>query len=103
MTIGVIGAGAWGTALAQAVASDGGDVVLWAREPELVDEINTERTNSLYLPTASLHETIRATGEIADVAALDTVLVVTPAQHPGTVLSDLARCPRALSVVATVL
>ena len=96
MTIGVIGAGAWGTALAQAMASDGGDVVLWAREPELVDEINTERTNSLYLPTASLHETIRATGEIADVAALDTVLVVTPAQHLGTVLSDLGRCPRDL-------
>ncbi|GFZ99000.1 glycerol-3-phosphate dehydrogenase [NAD(P)+] [Blastomonas marina] len=96
MTIGVIGAGAWGTALAQAMASDGSDVVLWAREPELVDEINTERTNSLYLPTASLHETIRATGEIADVAALDTVLVVTPAQHLGTVLSDLGRCPRDL-------
>lgn len=96
MTIGVIGAGAWGTALAQAMASDGSDVVLWAREPELVNEINTERTNSLYLPTASLHETIRATGEIADVAALDTVLVVTPAQHLGTVLSDLGRCPRDL-------
>ncbi|WPZ03998.1 NAD(P)H-dependent glycerol-3-phosphate dehydrogenase [Blastomonas marina] len=96
MTIGVIGAGAWGTALAQAMASDGSDVVLWAREPELVDEINTERTNSLYLPTASLHDTIRATGEIADVAALDTVLVVTPAQHLGTVLSDLGRCPRDL-------
>ena len=71
-------------------------MVLWAREPELVDEINTERTNSLYLPTASLHDTIRATGEIADVAALDTVLVVTPAQHLGTVLSDLGRCPRDL-------
>ena len=96
MTIGVIGAGAWGTALAQAMASDGSHVVLWAREPELVDEINTERTNSLYLPTASLHETIRATREIADVAALDTVLVVTPAQHLGTVLSDLGRCPRDL-------
>ena len=39
--IGVIGAGAWGTALAQAMASDGSRVTIWAREPELVEEINT--------------------------------------------------------------
>ena len=39
-TIGVIGAGAWGTALAQMLASDGREVLLWVREPELVDEIN---------------------------------------------------------------
>lgn len=96
MTIGVIGAGAWGTALAQAMASDGSDVVLWAREPELIDEINARRTNSLFLPSANLHDTIRATGDIADVAALDTVLVVTPAQHLGKVLADLERSPRDL-------
>lgn len=96
MTIGVIGAGAWGTALAQAMASDGSEVVLWAREPELVEEINSARTNSLYLPSASLHETIRATGDIADVAALDTVLVVTPAQHLGAVLAGLEQSPRDL-------
>ena len=51
--VGVVGAGAWGTALAQSLASDGSKVLLWAREPELVEEINTRRTNSLFLPNAT--------------------------------------------------
>ena len=96
MTIGVIGAGAWGTALAQAMASDGSDVVLWAREADLVEQINRSRTNSLYLPSAKLHQSIRATTAIADVAALDIVLVVTPAQHLGAVLAGLEKSPRDL-------
>ncbi len=95
-TIGVIGAGAWGTALAQMLASDGRDVVLWAYEPEVVQAINTEHRNPLYLPSASLAATIRATGDLADLAGLDTVLVVTPAQVLGRVLSGLARAPRDL-------
>ena len=77
--VGVLGAGAWGTALAQMLASDGREVVIWAREPELVAEINSARTNSIYLPTATLAETIRATGDLAELGALDTLLVVTPA------------------------
>ncbi len=96
MTIGIIGAGAWGTALAQAMASDGSDVVLWAREPELVEEINAQHSNSLFLPSANLHETIRATDDLARIAGLDTVLVVTPAQHLGAVLSGLETSPRDL-------
>ena len=68
MKVGVIGAGAWGTALAQALASDGSEVLLWARERELVEEINSSRTNSLFLPTAKLASTIRATSDIADMA-----------------------------------
>ncbi|MCV0382269.1 MAG: NAD(P)-dependent glycerol-3-phosphate dehydrogenase [Erythrobacter sp.] len=95
-TIGVLGAGAWGTALAQMLASDGRDVLLWAREPALVDEINTSRTNSAYLPSASLAPTIRATGDLAAMADLDVLLVVTPAQHMDTVLRQMPRHPRDL-------
>ncbi len=94
--IGVIGAGAWGTALAQVMASDGSDVLLWAREPELVAEINTARTNSLFLPSAKLAETIRATGDLADLAQVSVLLVVTPAQHLAQVLSGLPDGPRDL-------
>ncbi len=94
--IGVIGAGAWGTALAQMLASDGRDVLLWAYEPEVVAAINAEHRNPLYLPSASLSPTIRATGDLPDFAALDTVLVVTPAQVLGKVLAGLARSPRDL-------
>ncbi len=95
-TIGVIGAGAWGTALAQMLSSDGRDVVLWAFEPEVTEAINTGHTNPQYLPNATLSPSIRATSDLADMAALDTLLAVTPAQLLGSVLSNLARSPRDL-------
>jgi glycerol-3-phosphate dehydrogenase (NAD(P)+) len=98
--IGVIGAGAWGTALAQALASDGRDVLLWAREPELVEEINARRSNSLFLSGARLAETIRATGIVAETAECEILLLVTPAQHLGAVLSELPRFPRDLVLCA---
>ena len=94
--IGVIGAGAWGTALAQMLASDGRDVVLWAYEPEVVAAINADHRNPLYLPSATLAPTIRATGDLAELAGIDTVLVVAPAQVLGRVLSGLATPPRDL-------
>ena len=96
MTVGIIGAGAWGTALAQMLASDGRPVLLWALEPELVAEINTERRNSIYLPSAQLAPTIRATGELAELGECDTILAVTPAQHLGRVLDSLPQHPRDL-------
>ncbi len=95
-TIGVIGAGAWGTALAQMVSSDGRGVLLWAYEPEVVAAINADHRNPLYLPSAALAPTIRATGDLAEFAAIDTVLVVTPAQALGRVLAGLATPPRDL-------
>ena len=99
-TIGVIGGGAWGTALAQAMASDGSAVLLWAREAELVEEINRHHTNSLFLPGAQLASAIRATGDLAKLAALPVLLVVTPAQHLAAVLSGLNDAPRDLVLCA---
>jgi len=95
-TVGVIGAGAWGTALAQMLASDGRDVLLWAREEALVEEINSARTNSVYLPSAQLAPTIRATSDLAEMASLDVALVVTPAQHMGSVLEAMPSHPNDL-------
>ena len=96
MSVGVIGAGAWGTALAQMLASDGRDVLIWAREAELVAEINSARTNSLFLPSATLSDKIRATGDLGEMAGLDALLVVTPAQHMGSVLAAMPEHPRDL-------
>ncbi|MAH15490.1 MAG: glycerol-3-phosphate dehydrogenase [Sphingomonadaceae bacterium] len=96
MSVGVIGAGAWGTALAQMLASDGRDVLIWARETELVAEINSAQTNSLFLPSATLSDTIRATGDLGEMAGLDALLVVTPAQHMGSVLAAMPEHPRDL-------
>ena len=98
--IGIVGAGAWGTALAQALASDGSDVIIWAREPELVGEINAHRSNCLFLPGARLAPTIRATNTIADLAALPVLLAVVPAQFLASVLSALPDAPRDLVLCA---
>jgi glycerol-3-phosphate dehydrogenase (NAD(P)+) len=88
-TIGIIGAGAWGTALAQAQATAGRNVLLWAREEELVDAINNQRENAAFLPNVKLDKKIKATGSLTEAAACDIILVVTPAQHVRTTLQSL--------------
>ncbi len=85
--IGVIGGGAWGTALAQVAAAGGQETLLWAREPEVVDGVNRRHENGLFLAGIPLNHAIRATGEIAEMRDCDALLVVTPAQHTRKVLS----------------
>jgi glycerol-3-phosphate dehydrogenase (NAD(P)+) len=86
MKIGVIGGGAWGTALAQ-VAAAGGDVLLWAHERDVVDAINRDHLNPIFLPDIALSPMIRATDDLADLAQCDALLVVTPAQHMRRILA----------------
>lgn len=88
MKIGVIGAGAWGTALAQVCAAGGEDVLLWAFEPEVIDAINGARENPLYLPGVPLSADVRATGDMNALEACDALLVVTPAQHLRGILAN---------------
>lgn len=95
MRIGVIGGGAWGTALAQ-VAAQGGETLLWSREPEVAASIAERRENSLFLPRVPLSEAIHPTTDLADLAQCDTWLVVTPAQHMRRVLEAAPTCPSAL-------
>jgi glycerol-3-phosphate dehydrogenase (NAD(P)+) len=94
--VGVIGAGAWGTALAQMLSSDGRDVLLWAFEPEVVEAVNSDHRNTQYLPSAKLSSNIRATGDLAEFSDIDIVLAVTPAQVLGRVLEGLTKPPRDL-------
>ena len=88
MRIGIIGGGAWGTALAQIAAYDGRHVLLWAREDAVVGAINDTHHNPVFLPGIELARTIRATGVLGDMAGVDAILVVTPAQHVGAVLAE---------------
>jgi glycerol-3-phosphate dehydrogenase (NAD(P)+) len=87
MKIGVIGAGAWGTALAQVAAAGDDAVLLWAYESDVVASINDDRVNSLYLPGIALGEGIKATGDMDALAICDVLLVATPAQHLRTLLA----------------
>ena len=100
MSIGVLGGGAWGTALAQMLASDGREVLLWALEREVVEAVNRQHRNPIYLPSADLAPGIRATEELGKMTGLDTLLVVTPAQHMGRVLGAMASHPRDLVLCA---
>ncbi|MGV0791839.1 NAD(P)H-dependent glycerol-3-phosphate dehydrogenase [Mycolicibacterium sp. XJ1819] len=77
----VLGAGAWGTALAKVLADAGSEVRLWARRPELADEINVTHRNSTYLGDAALPTAIRATSDPAEaLTGACTVLLAVPAQ-----------------------
>ncbi|HEY8579152.1 MAG TPA: NAD(P)H-dependent glycerol-3-phosphate dehydrogenase [Beijerinckiaceae bacterium] len=75
-----MGAGAWGTALANAAARSGRDVALWARDPAHAAEMAATRANERRLPGVALAATVRPTADLADLRACDAVLAVTPAQ-----------------------
>jgi glycerol-3-phosphate dehydrogenase (NAD(P)+) len=96
--IGVIGGGAWGTALAQVAARAGRETLLWAMEEDVVGAINEANENSVFLPGVALAPEIRATGDLDDLGDCDAWLMVTPAQHMRPVLERAPRCdiPRVL-------
>jgi glycerol-3-phosphate dehydrogenase (NAD(P)+) len=98
--VAVIGAGAWGTALAGVAARAGRDVVLYARQPERAAEIAATRANPK-LPGARLDANVEVTGDIARAAAADIILIATPAQNLRDAVAALApHLARATPVVA---
>ncbi len=89
-SVGVIGGGAWGTALAQVSARAGLAVTLWAREGEVVEAVNRAHENPLFLPGVALDPEIKASADLAALAGLDLLLAVVPAQHLRGTLTALA-------------
>jgi glycerol-3-phosphate dehydrogenase (NAD(P)+) len=100
MRIGVLGGGAWGTALAQVAASAGHDVLLWALEEQVVRAVNEVHENSLFLPGVPLSPAIRATTDRGAMHDREALLVVAPAQHLRAVLSDTPAGPAPLVLCA---
>ncbi len=90
MKIAIVGAGAWGTALAMAARRAGCDVLIWAFEPEVADGIAQDNENRPYLPGVKLDPAIRATNDLGDAAAADIVLLAAPAQHLRRTVGPLA-------------
>lgn len=88
--IGVIGGGAWGTALALVAASAGRETLLWARESGVVEGIIGDHRNARFLPGIPLPSSLRATGDLAETAKADALLLVVPAQHLRSSLQALA-------------
>jgi glycerol-3-phosphate dehydrogenase (NAD(P)+) len=88
-SVAVLGGGAWGTALAQVAAMAGRRVLIWAREPDVVEAVNALHENRLFLPGIPLDPSLKATVSLADAAGADLILAAPPAQHMRAVLKAL--------------
>lgn len=89
--IAILGAGAWGSALAQVAASAKGDVLIWANENEVVEDINKYNENKSFLPNIKLSNNIKATNNLADLSNSDAILAVVPAQYMRQSLQKLSQ------------
>lgn len=101
-SIGVIGAGSWGTTLADLLAKKMHKVTLWAYENELVEEMQQNRENSIYLPGIRLSDNLNFTGSLVEaVKDKDLVLFVVPSQVLRRVLNETAPYIAADSIIAS--
>lgn len=98
--IGVIGAGSWGTSLANLLAKKGHQVTLWAYEADLVSRMLNNRVNDLYLPDITLSDNLTFTNEISQAAGQEVVLFVPPSQAMRAVLKS---CVADLSATALII
>src|SRR6185295_2720600 len=87
MRCAVVGGGAWGTALAHVLATNGHAVRLWAREPEVAESINARHENAMFLPGARLHGGVSATGDMETaIADAEVVVYAAPSKHLRSVV-----------------
>ncbi|UQA62334.1 NAD(P)H-dependent glycerol-3-phosphate dehydrogenase [Polyangium aurulentum] len=87
--VAVLGAGAWGTALAKVLADKQNPTLVWSHRPELADQINTERVNARYLPSARLPEGLRATHDMQEALhGAELVVVVVPSHAMREVIAQ---------------
>jgi len=87
---GVVGAGAWGTALAIAVTRAGRQASLWAFEPDLADAMASKRENAAYLPGVKLPDGVKISKELDEMSACNAIILATPAQHVREICIKLA-------------
>jgi glycerol-3-phosphate dehydrogenase (NAD(P)+) len=101
--VSVIGAGAWGTTMAQVLADAGNDVLLWGRNFDVIEEINTSHTNETYIPGVILPAHLRATTEISVAINHARIYVLAiPAQNLRAKLEELRPLiPRDCLIVST--
>ena len=88
-SIAVVGAGAWGTALAIVASGNTSKVLLWAREPEIVESLRVGRENAMFLPGVQIPEIIEGSTDLTRVRDCEAVLLAAPAQHVRSSLTVL--------------
>ncbi len=93
-TVGMIGAGAWGTALATALARGGHKVQVWAMEEDVVSSINTQHENSRFLPGYALDPTLTASQNIEEVACdKDFIILASPSLYLASTIKKFVNVP----------
>ncbi|MBL4646522.1 MAG: NAD(P)-binding domain-containing protein, partial [Rhizobiales bacterium] len=88
--IGVIGGGAWGTALAVAACNAGHKTTLWARNAEIIAGINCDHQNKKYLPDVPLPDSLMAVSDFESLQTCDVVLLVIPTQQLRSIFTAFA-------------
>ncbi len=88
MRIGIIGAGAWGTALAAVAGENGHDVLMWAREPDVAESISTRHTNERFLAGSVLPANVAATNTLSDLKGCSYIINSTPTQFVRSTITD---------------
>lgn len=100
--IGIVGAGSWGTALADLLARNGHDVALWSFEKDVAETIEAQHENTRYLKGVTLASSLHATTDLAAAVRDASVVVsVSPAQHVRAIMSDAARDMRSDALVVS--
>lgn len=98
--VGVVGAGSWGTALANLLAKKGHEVVVWSYETDVAEAINRQHRNTGYLTEIALAPGLRATTDLAEAVGDATLIVsVSPAQHVRAVMTKAAPSLREDAIV----
>ena len=93
-TVGVLGGGAWGTGLAQALARGGQKVQMWALEPEVKDSVNSRHENERYLPGYKLSENLTASNDIIEVATdKDFIIIASPSLFLASTIRKITSVP----------
>src|SRR5688500_14589396 len=103
-SVGIIGAGSWGTALALLLHANHLPVTVWGHDPESISKLSAARENAAYLPGVRLPDAIRFTSELDDLAASDLLLIVTPSKavrEVGARLSTIGISPNAVLLSCT--
>ncbi len=92
---GIIGAGAWGTALAATLVRAGRQVTIWAHEPNVAAAINQQHENTIYLKGVALDPALKSTSDLDNLASCDAWIIACPAQHARRIGANLAEMARA--------